>query len=583
MPDLDELIRQTAPVADDQLVEGELQIRGGERYARVDGQPALWGPLVGAEHLADGDALLLAQVQDGTPFVVWPAQATGGEPGPTGPQGPAGPTGPAGPKGDPGAIGPQGDAGAAGTPGTPGEKWYSAFGPPIGNWLTTGAIGDWYLDRANGNFYEKTSASGPGSWFYLGSLRGPEGDQGIEGEKGNGWWVGEGTPDEWANNPNNPDAAEGYWTEPNPGDYYLDALTGQVHGPMTPDGWLIEPDPDWNLHGADSTVPGPQGPPGAQGPQGAAGAKWFSGAGVPTAGSPATAVVGDWYMNGNTGEFYEKTAPSGGAAWTLRGSVKGPQGEQWFTGSGVPSGSTGVVAGSNVGDWYLDSPTGDYYEKTGGSVWTLRGNLKGPQGATGSTGSQGPQGPAGLGVPAGGTSGQALVKKTNADNDTQWSTPAASSPPEVHVGVSAPSPRVAQTLWVDTDESSPPILLSPGTWTELPFTVGWAAYTGGGGEVPAQYRKDSMGQVSLAGLARNTTGFGFPSTNMQIGVLPVGFRPAHNVRFVIVALDPTNGPEDMAMQVLTTGAVALLPYGSAGITGAVGTNIDLTPVQFLAA
>lgn len=43
-------------------------------------------------------------------------------------------------------------------------------------------------------------------------------------------------------------------------------------------------------------------------------------------------------------------------------------------------------------------------------------------------GSIGPVGPAGLGVPAGGTTGQVLAKKTNTDNDTEW-VPAASSSP----------------------------------------------------------------------------------------------------------------------------------------------------------
>jgi hypothetical protein len=42
---------------------------------------------------------------------------------------------------------------------------------------------------------------------------------------------------------------------------------------------------------------------------------------------------------------------------------------------------------------------------------------QGPQGATGAGGATGPPGP---GVAAGGTTGQALVKKTNADYDTQW-------------------------------------------------------------------------------------------------------------------------------------------------------------------
>lgn len=67
----------------------------------------------------------------------------------------------------------------------------------------------------------------------------------------------------------------------------------------------------------------------------------------------------------------------------------GTPGEVWYTGSGAPAGATGIV-----GDWYLDSASGDYYEKTGASAWALRGNLKGPTGATGPEGPEGPAGPA---------------------------------------------------------------------------------------------------------------------------------------------------------------------------------------------
>lgn len=43
-----------------------------------------------------------------------------------------------------------------------------------------------------------------------------------------------------------------------------------------------------------------------------------------------------------------------------------------------------------------------------------------PKGDTGATGSQGPKGEDGLGVPAGGTTGQVLAKASSADNDTEW-------------------------------------------------------------------------------------------------------------------------------------------------------------------
>jgi len=70
----------------------------------------------------------------------------------------------------------------------------------------------------------------------------------------------------------------------------------------------------------------------------------------------------------------------------------GPQGptgqaEGWSSGSGAPAGGAGAV-----GDWYLDTASGDVYEKTGASTWTNRGNIRGPTGATGPTGPQGPAG-----------------------------------------------------------------------------------------------------------------------------------------------------------------------------------------------
>ena len=51
-------------------------------------------------------------------------------------------------------------------------------------------------------------------------------------------------------------------------------------------------------------------------------------------------------------------------------------GEAWFSGTSAPTTGTG-----QVGDWYINSSTGDFYEKTGTTTWTLRGSLKGPIGA----------------------------------------------------------------------------------------------------------------------------------------------------------------------------------------------------------
>lgn len=71
-------------------------------------------------------------------------------------------------------------------------------------------------------------------------------------------------------------------------------LQGSLKGPQGNPGSAGVP-------GADSTVPGPTGPAGARG------SKWFTGSGAPNAATLAAsgAVVGDFYIRTDTGEFYE--------------------------------------------------------------------------------------------------------------------------------------------------------------------------------------------------------------------------------------------------------------------------------------
>ena len=511
MPELDLLLDERPP-ADDQLVEGELTLRSGDRYARVDGQPALWGPLVGAEHLAEGDRLVLGQTQDGTPFVVWPAQATGGEPGPQGPTGPTGPAGPTGPKGDPGAIGPKGDTGTTGSQGSQGPPGATGSQGPQGDpgedgsdWFTVeseeqlegqGRPGD--VGLVDGGAIWRKRDIAPFDWFEVGQwIGGAAGQDGLPGRSssvfpynfqgGANATVGGNMAGFTAATPvqgtkllvsvfagsyeqGNVGNVENELRTVRPGsrvvvgDYYntekgwlfdISAVAFVAHasgdryeltigsavtvlpGGALPTGpsWLVIAPPP----GAKGDT-GTQGPQGVQGPTGQAEA-WWSGTTDPAG---ATGAVGDWWLNTTTGAVLEKT---GASTWQTRGNIRGPKGdpgERWFSGAYSPGGSP--IVGARVGDFHLNTADGSIWEcvdATGNQVWTQRGNIMGPQG---------PQGPAGLGVPAGGTSGQALVKKTNADNDTQWSTPAASSPPEVHVSASAPSPRDQQVIWIDTDE-----------------------------------------------------------------------------------------------------------------------------------
>ena len=71
------------------------------------------------------------------------------------------------------------------------------------------------------------------------------------------------------------------------------------------------------------------------------------------------------------------------------GTVYGPYfvGAKWYNGDGVPGSGTGLN-----GDYYLRTANGDVYEKSSG-VWSIIGNIIGPQGIQGETGPIGPIGP----------------------------------------------------------------------------------------------------------------------------------------------------------------------------------------------
>lgn len=51
---------------------------------------------------------------------------------------------------------------------------------------------------------------------------------------------------------------------------------------------------------------------------------------------------------------------------------------KWYSGAGAPLGTDYIV-----GDWYINSNNSDIYEKTGNTTWTLRANIKGATGPIG--------------------------------------------------------------------------------------------------------------------------------------------------------------------------------------------------------
>jgi hypothetical protein len=69
---------------------------------------------------------------------------------------------------------------------------------------------------------------------------------------------------------------------------------------------------------------------------------------------------------------------------------------QWKYGTGIPASNLGIV-----GDYYLDTATGNVYTKTNGTTWVLISNITGPQGSAGAVGPIGLTGPAGVAGPQG--------------------------------------------------------------------------------------------------------------------------------------------------------------------------------------
>jgi hypothetical protein len=115
-------------------------------------------------------------------------------------------------------------------------------------------------------------------------------------------------------------------------------------------------------------------------------------------------------------------APGPAGATGAQGSQgpAGSPGTKWLSGSGLPPTAAGLV-----NDFYLNTDNGDYYIKTGAIVWTLLGNITGPQGATGlqgATGPQGAQGATGATGPQGATgpTGPQGISGTNGSDGATW-------------------------------------------------------------------------------------------------------------------------------------------------------------------
>lgn len=113
--------------------------------------------------------------------------------------------------------GPQGPAGPAGSFGNHGTIWYAGTGVPSN---TVGLNNDYYLDRDNGDVYQKNSdlwsspilnIKGPAG---ANGITGNTGPQGVQGVRGTIWYSSAGVP------------SSGLGSN---GDYYLNTNTGDVY------------------------------------------------------------------------------------------------------------------------------------------------------------------------------------------------------------------------------------------------------------------------------------------------------------------------------------------------------------------
>jgi hypothetical protein len=182
---------------------------------------------------------------------------------------------------------------------------------------------------------------------------GPQGPQGTPGTDGNTIWYGTADP--------LPSVGQ-------EGDFYINTNTHFLFGPKQAGAWPV-----------GVSIVGPQGPRGNS---------VLYGAGAPTG---AIGIDGDFYINTSTNFIY---GPRAAGVWPTGISLVGPQGIQgiqgvrgslFYTGAGAP----GTITGQLNGDNYLNTTNGDVYTLVGG-VWTLEGNIRGPQGIQGLPGAGSP-------------------------------------------------------------------------------------------------------------------------------------------------------------------------------------------------
>ena len=221
-------------------------------------------------------------------------------------------------------------------------------------------------------------------------------------------------------------------------DYDAEWTAGAV-GPQGPQGPQGERGPQGPIGPkGDTGDAGPQGPKGDAGEQGPQGPQGKPGIGIPTGGTTGQVLAKssdsdyatEWVdQTGGGGSstiaWYPNVSDEGDISFTRTSTetppetknIKGPKGDTGEQGPEGPQGQKGDAGEQGPqgpkGEQGIQGPEGPIGPK--GPIGET-----GPKGDTGDTGPQGPKGDPGVGVPAGGTTGQVLAKSSNNDYETQW-------------------------------------------------------------------------------------------------------------------------------------------------------------------
>jgi hypothetical protein len=238
------------------------------------------------------------------------------------------------------------------------NQWKYGAGVPASN---LGLVGDYYLDTATGNVYNKTNST---TWVLISNIMGPQGPAGAVGATG----------------PQGSTGATGLT-----GSQGSTGLTGPA-GPTGPQG--IQGLPGTNGAVGATGLTGPAGAAGTNGINGTNGTAVLNGNTNPSVG---TGVNGDFYINTSTNELF---GPKTNGTWPAGVSLLGPQGPQGIQGLPGTNGAVGATGPAGAqGIQGIAGPQG-LQGTTGATGLTGAAGVAGPQGVTGTNGINGTNGTA---------------------------------------------------------------------------------------------------------------------------------------------------------------------------------------------